>query len=272
MAETPIVQPATPPVTPPATPPAGETPAGERVYAGKYKTVEDLEKSYVELQKKLGAPKPPADADALKIDTTPTPKVEEIPDTADLGVVLEKAGLKQDEVAKAFSETGKLTDDQYKAIKAKYNLPRAAVDQFMAGQAAQAAVQTITQKQIRAEAATIAGSEEALNSLLASAKDFVPADEIEDINARLADPKRYKGAMRDIMEFHKAAVGAGKSKPLVSGTPARTGGGEAFKTQQEMLNAMAESSKKYGNWSADTDLLARIEATQKTNPKIARAW
>jgi hypothetical protein len=272
MAETPIVQPATPTVTPPATPPAGETPAGERVYAGKYKTVEDLEKSYVELQKKLGGPKPPADADALKIDTTPAPKVEEIPDTADLGVVLEKAGLKQEEVAKAFGETGKLTDDQYKAIKNKYGLPRAAVDQFMAGQAAQAAVQTITQKQIRAEAATIAGSEEALTALLSTAKDFVPADEIEDINARLADPKRFKGALRDVMEFHKAGVGAGKSKPLVGGSAPRTDSGEAFRTQQEMLNSMAESKKKFGDWTKDTDLMARMAVTQKVNPKITRTW
>jgi hypothetical protein len=248
----------------------------ERTYAGKYKTPDELEKGYIELQKKIGQPKaleaPAAEGDPLKIGTPPAGLPEEIPDTADLGVVLEKAGLKQDDVDKAFAETGKLTDEQYKAIKAKYNLPRAAVDQFLEGQQAQAAVKVQAQQRIKTEAAAIVGSEAALTTLLSTAKEFIPPDEIDDINARLADPKRFKGALRDVMEFHRASVGAGKSAPLASGQPARTGGGEAFVTPTEYQNAMKEAKKKFGDISKDPGFMARVAATQKTNPKMLRAW
>jgi hypothetical protein len=252
------------------TDPASTQPPAERVYAGKYKNPDELEKGYIELQKKIGQPKAPApDGDTLKLGDV---AVDEIPDTADVGAILERAGLKPEDVSKSFAETGKLSDEQYKAIKAKLGLPRAAVDQFLEGQQAQITVRAQAQQRIKTEAAAIVGGEAELTNLLANAKSFVPADEIEDINARLGDPKRFKGALRDVLEYRKASVGAGKSAPLVSGESSRSTGGEVFKTQQEMLNAMAESTKRYGNWSADADLLSRIAATQKVNPKITRAW
>jgi hypothetical protein len=130
-AETPAVEApaaeAPPAETMAAEAPAAEaTPAGEQMLAGKFKTPQDLEKAYKELEKKLGGGVP-----------TPPPSIE---------AVLERAGVRGDEIVANYMSHGHLTNEQYEAIE-KVGYTRDVVDQFLAGQAAIASTRVDVTKQ-----------------------------------------------------------------------------------------------------------------------------
>lgn len=157
--------------------------------------------------------KKPGDDAALQIANPPA-----VADDVDTAAVLAKAGLKAEDVSKQWTETGSLSDEQYAAIQATLpGVSKAMINSYMASQ--QVAGQAMQQQQqaIRADAIQIAGGEQQLNNLLATARTFVPKDELDGLNAMLADPKQYKIALRVIMEHHRQSVGAGKSRPLVQG-------------------------------------------------------
>lgn len=194
-----------------------------------------------------------------------------LPDDAGVDQVLERAGLKNDDIVKQWSESGKLTDEQYAALK-KVNpgYTRAVVDAFIQGQQAAIAAQQQAQQQIKQQAVTMAGGEQQLGNLFQWAARNVPKEQLGDpdnpapgtINHRLADPHLYQGAIRELLATHSEAVGAGKAQALVhGGTAPDHPGGSGFTTAQEMRNAMEESRKKYGDWKKDAALLARIKAT-----------
>lgn len=61
------------------------------------------------------------------------------------------------------------------------------------------------QQQMRADAAEMVGGDDELKGLLGSARQFVPADEMERFNARLADPSSYRDALADLLSRKDAA-------------------------------------------------------------------
>lgn len=261
------------------TPPAQPAQDWTSVVPAKYKrdtmeaTLAELSKGYAALESKLGAPKekPAENPDALKIpEEKPVQAPAPIDDDASPAAILEQAGLKQEDVVNAWKEHGSLTPEQYAALRNRFGVNKAAVDQYLRGQQAEAELATREQASIRASAIEIVGGEAQLKSLLETARDFVPADEIDDINARLANPRSYKGALRDLLDYKQKKDG----KKIVSGAmPAGAPQTSAFRTQVEMRAAMAEANKKLGDWTKDRELVARIDATKKQNPNaVSRPW
>lgn len=247
--DSPPVKPVVEPKGPDANkPPAGETPPEPvKKFAGKYETQEAFAAGINEARKKLGLDEAevfgdkglyaspesaergyrelttlmrkvaPSKEPAEEMKLGEEPKPDEGAKTPEQ--IVEKAGLKWDEVQERFLKDGTLDDAEYKAIqKIRPGLSRELIDAMAQGMVAKAQVVNQARSQMRGEAATIVGGDDNLAALLAAAPSFVPADEKDAFNARLADPKHYKGALRDLMHMHAEAVGAGKAKPLASGT------------------------------------------------------
>lgn len=133
--------------TPPPKP-EDKKPEEQPLIAGKFKTQDDLIKAYNELQKKLGAPKPP-EGDAPKpgegepkrpvVDPTRT-NLEVKPEdkqSAQAQQVVKEAGLNWDELNSEWASSGELAEASYKKLE-KAGIPKEMVDQFINGQIAAA--------------------------------------------------------------------------------------------------------------------------------------
>jgi hypothetical protein len=91
----------------------------------KFNSVEDLAKSYAELEKKLG-------------DNKQEEPKEETPKTSDLEIAekaVESAGLNMDNLATEYNEKGELDAKSYEALE-KAGIPKDYVNQFIEGQKA----------------------------------------------------------------------------------------------------------------------------------------
>ena len=114
----------------------------------KFKSVEDLAKSYSELEKKLGEQSPkteevdPVNQATLKEEE---PKEEQKGKLDIAEKAVENAGLNMDSLADEYAQNGKLDDKSYDALE-KSGIPKEYVDQFIAGQKAIGDQQTSTVK------------------------------------------------------------------------------------------------------------------------------
>lgn len=145
-------------------------------------------------------------------------------DDMDVEAVLQSAGLKNDDVVKQWLDHGKLTDEQYAKLQAALpGVSRKMIDGHMKVQQLALAHVHQAQASIKAEAVKIAGGEQQLQNLLASARRFVPADEVDGLNEMLGDPKKYKFALQIIIQHQRNHLGAGKSQKTIDsdggGTP-----------------------------------------------------
>ena len=95
----------------------------------KFNSVEDLAKSYSELEKKLGSNK---EEEAPKEDT---PKEEPKNDLEIAEKAVESAGLNMDNLATEYNEKGELDAKSYEALE-KAGIPKDYVNQFIEGQKA----------------------------------------------------------------------------------------------------------------------------------------
>lgn len=217
-----------------------ETVIGE---GGLYSSPEAAERGYKDLTKLLRTTKPPETDPAMKLGEETETQPD---DAASPEQILQKAGLNFADLEKQYTEDGKLSDEQYKAIqKARPGLSRELIDSMADGMMAKAQMVRAEQGRMRAEAADLVGGEDNLTELLKNARSFVPADEIEDVQQRLSDPKRFKGAIRDLKEFHAKAVGSDKAKPLAGG--GGPGGQVGAKDSVEFSRLMALASQGDAN-------------------------
>lgn len=213
---TPSPAPAAPQNTP-APSPDGQKP---RLYAGKYSSVEDLEKSYDELQKKLGSTKAAAAPSIAPIEP-PAPD-----DEAGMADIISRAGLNLDELAARVREHGKPTDEQYAALK-KVGVTRGMANEYLG-----MVKETVDARQWRvdraiSEAESVAGGKHELETLRQWAgAGGIDAARLNRLNAQLKnDPAFYPDYIRLVAQEHAKSVQAGGAKPLIgSGAPASTGG------------------------------------------------
>lgn len=96
----------------------------------KFNSVDDLAKSYSELEKKLGEPKPQ--------ETPEEPKQEAVKQESDLEIAnkaVASAGLNMQNLQSEFDNSGTLGEKSYESLE-KAGIPKDYVDQFIAGQMA----------------------------------------------------------------------------------------------------------------------------------------
>lgn len=210
-----------------------------RKFADKYASVEELEKGYKELQAKVG---------------------QKFPDTSTLDLVgiLQKAGLKNEDLVTNWSTEGKLSESQYQKL-ASIGFNRAVVDAFLQGQSSIASRGQQEQEMMKLRAYEMVGGTEQLQNLLNWAGTNYTPDKVEELNSRLATGKGYEGALKEILFDYKQAIGAGFGKPILSGqSMPNTASG--FPTVAELVAAISEARR---NGHFDEALKRRIANTPK---------
>ena len=198
----------------------------------KFKSVEDLAKSYSELEKKLGEQTPkeetvdPVSATKLKEEA---PKQENSLEIAEDAV--ENAGLNFDTLAQEYAEKGQLGDESYKALE-QSGIPKAYVDQFIAGQKAIGEQQTTNVK-------SMVGGEQAYNEMASWASKNMSDGEKKAYNAAVnsADMDTVKLAVDGLRAKYQAANGTEPSLMQGKATPVAEQG---FESWAEVTAAMAD--------------------------------
>lgn len=154
----------------------------ERLLAGKYKSVEDLEKGYAELVKKLGSQSKPQEETA----DTPTQKEGNDPQSQKV------EGANLDRYAEEYMESGELSADSYAELE-KMGFPREMVDAYVAGQEA-------IQERFVNQVTSIVGGGDRYDALMRWAENNLSNDEIQAYNNTLAseDFNQIKMALENV--------------------------------------------------------------------------
>ena len=193
-------------------PPAEPAAEAPKTFAGKFKSAEDLEKAYVELQAKLGAP-----AD----------KAEEKPQDAPKGLTTETFSGYVDEYAK----TGALSDKSYEDL-AKMGVSRDLVDSYVEGRKSAAAA---AENAVYGEV----GGREQYQSMISWAAESLSAEEVQAYNEVInaGDPKKTLFAVRSLAARFKSSNSSGPAR-VVEGK--RTEASDSFRSRAEMVAAMSD--------------------------------
>jgi hypothetical protein len=210
---------------------------GESLIAGKFKTPEELEKAYLELQAKLGAPKEPPKAPSDDSENALSIKAKE---------TTESLGLSMDELQSHYNEHNSLSEDHYVAL-AKGGLDKATVDAFI-GEIAEART---LKAQVQIQEATkfaqsikeSVGGDEAYASMVTWAGQNWTAEQVQayDKATDSGDPALVRLAVDGLKAQYQANVGQGSTKGFVKGASQASSGLSGFESQQEMANAMNDS-------------------------------
>ena len=112
----------------------------------KFNSVDELVKSYSELEKKLGEQSQPTEK---SVDPVSKVELKEQP-KSDLDIAtkaVDSAGLNMESLSEEYAKDGKLADGSYKSLE-KAGIPKDYVDRFIAGQQAIADQQSSTVKDL----------------------------------------------------------------------------------------------------------------------------
>ena len=193
----------------------------EKMLAGKYKTVEELEKAYEHLQSKLGSP-----------EEDSTEEVEEVPQVEagkeEAESIAAEAGIDYTALEGEYQENGALSEETYEAL-ADVGIPANMVDAYIAGQEAisQSTIQNMYE---------IVGGEQEYTEMIDWARDTLAESEVEAFNSSLINESTSAFAIQGLAARFKAEKGPNLLRGSESTT--RTGG---YASKAEMMNEMANS-------------------------------
>ena len=215
----------------------------QQLLAGKYKTPEDLEKAYKELEAKLGKP----EEEEAKEET---PKEETTPSTEEEAqAVAEEKGFDLAELNKEYAEAGQLSEDTYKMLESK-GLTKDAVDAYIEGQKA------LAERNVQ-ELHSVAGGTESFNEMVEWANDNLSEGEIDTLNNLISKQETAKFAIEGLYARYKSQ-GAGPN--LIDEGRTQGTSTQGYQSTREMTREMADPRYK-----ADPAFRKMVEA------KIARS-
>lgn len=187
--------------------------------AGKFASKEELEKAYLELEKKLGGGKkeeaPPVDPS--NVDQN---KAEEI---------AKDAGLDINQMRQWYEQNGQLSEEHYKSLE-KSGIPKEIVDQYIAGQEAQA-------EKYRDSIISKVGGQDNFSAMAEWAKVNMSEQEIAAYNKATssADMTVVENAVLGLAYRYQSAVG--KDPKLLGG---QTAGSSGFQSVAQLTEAMKD--------------------------------
>lgn len=254
---------ATPPITPatpvtPASPPTPDPNAGRDKFTKPDGStdVDALRKSYDELQKKLGTPKPetpPAEPEGLGI-TPDAPNA--LANLLTVETILKKSGLKPEELKAQWEKSGELTPAQYSKFGLA-GLSKELAHELVSGIAAKATLKSQSEAKFRAEGDAIAGGKEQHDLLRDWAKSNIPAPKLKAWAQLVdSDPANYVDMVRMIAAEYAAKNG--DKADLISAESVAAGSAKP-----------AENSKEFSklfklHTQGDAAATARINATSQS--------
>lgn len=184
-------------------------------WAGKFENPDQLEKSYQELEKKLGE---------RRVDSPEQ--------------LAERAGVKLEDITTTYLADGRIAPHHLAAME-KAGIGAQMAERLIQGEAAKVKFAQTQVQQAVSEVTNLAGGQAQRDNILNWAAGSLPKDDIARLNARLGDPSQAVSAMRELMFMHQQAIGAGKAQPLVQGmTPVAMAPG--FSTPSQVTQAFAQ--------------------------------
>jgi len=189
----------------------------------KFKTPEDLAKSYAALEKKMSGGKEAEEETAATETEIPTDGVEE---------AVENAGLDFDALQSEYQANQGLTDDTYESL-AKSGIPREVVDSYIAGQEQLAA-------SMRTKMFDSVGGEETYTTMMGWASTNLNAGEVEAYNATMnsGNSDQIQMAVHGLKARYTAANGS--DPKLISGDTAAANAGGRFDSVAQLTEAMRD--------------------------------
>ena len=251
----------------------------ENLLAGKYKTTEDLEKAYKELETKLGK-----QDKGLERDDVPEPEdttEEKEPQLTKEDFYNEDGSVNYETTEKAYGKqlsdvfqaneidpmqmteyfienNGTLSDDMYSKL-GEAGIPKSAIDQYLEGARQSAGITQEPQLPILnndevAEVKAIAGGEEGYEQLMSWASDNMSEADANNFDEiiQLQNKAAAKFAVKALMGQYEDAVG--RDSTLIQGKQS---------TPQEVYRSMAEVVRDMGNPLYDTDEAYRDDVRRK---------
>lgn len=196
----------------------------------KFKSPEELAKAYAELEGKLG--KKPAE-EAPKGE--PNPSEGDDPTKAEAQAVLDEKGLSFDSFSAEYAENGGLSDASYKKLE-EAGIPKAIVDQFIAGQEAVAL-------RLQTEVKAVVGGDEGFNELAAWAVDHATPEDLAAYNKAIdsGDIAQAKLAIAGLAQKYQEAR---PSEPnLITGGNGRVSA-DAYESNAQLIADMSKPEYK----------------------------
>ena len=211
------------------------------LYAGKFKTVEDLANSYKELEGKLGATE------------TTEEETEEVTEENEsetnyhdiygdgLAEVLDEVGIDPEDITNRFLETGNINDDDYTKLQ-EGGFSKQVIDTYLDGIRSQGNVAEIAKGEI-SDIQQIAGGAQGYEQMRSWANENLSKDEIvafDNLTATGSAPA-IKLAVQGLYSQYSNAMGI--EPDLVSGRPS-SNGLAPYRSAAEVTAAM--SDPRYG--------------------------
>ncbi len=241
-----------------------ETQAPEgQLLAGKYKSVEELEKAYKELQGKLsqGVKTPPAEEaeadqgeesqEAYDESEQPASNAREIYGDF-IGSRLEEANIDFTSMSDRFAQTGQLEDSDYTQLE-EAGFTRDMVDAYLAGLNYKVAQDSqLTVKQISAIKEEY-GGEARYNAMIQWAAENLPKDEQDAFNT-VVNTQPLNVAKLAIAGLHAKYTAAEGREPKLIGGKAPKSSGEKFESTAQLVAAMSDP-----RYTSDPAYRAKVE-------------
>src|SRR5210317_1581052 len=200
-----------------------------RMLAGKYESAEELEKAYIELQKKLGESN-----DELRQEDPQgrgrEDEVEEQPIDADPLVDL------LNEASQEYAQEGKLSEETFEKLSQMDS--KDLLEAYMQIQSNPGQVEDFTAEQV-SDIQNFVGGEEQYNGLVGWAAENMPENFVQafDNLINVGDPDMVKLAVVGLQAAFQEANGY--EGRMLSGKPAQTQQ-DVFRSQAEVVQAMAD--------------------------------
>lgn len=201
----------------------------EKLYAGKYKSIEDLEKGYQELQKAFSSKRTPNENTQTPNENTNDLTIPDNPQE-----VLADKGLDFTEFSEEWRTTGTLSEESYEKLT-KAGIPKQMVDSYIEGM------------QLKAQEATnqvfgVVGGQEEYSKLVQWAAANLPPSEIQAYNEAIASENLSQMvlATRGLKASFEEA--RGKTPQLLDGSiSGDTSRGDRFESMAQVKAAMADT-------------------------------
>jgi len=224
---------------------AGEDDKEGELLAGKYKSVEDLEKAYKELQTKLSrgesADPEPEETD----DAEPETEEEDKPDGdareiyGDLiGGKLEEAGINFQDMNVRWQQTGTLESGDYDQL-AEAGFNRDMVDAYLSGLQYKATQDTALSVKEVASIKESLGGEAEYNKMIEWAAANLSADEVEGFN-QIINTQPMASVKMAISGLHARYSAVEGREPKLIGGRAPKGSTDKFESTAQLVAAMSD--------------------------------
>ena len=228
-------------VAPESTEQSTETTEESGLLAGKYKSQEELEKGYLELQKKLGS------EDSEITDSESEQEGEETPETPSatdiygeyIGSKFDEAGIDYEGMNTRWQESGQLTDDDYKELE-DAGFSRQMVEAYLQGIQFNVQRDTELQQGQVKEIQNMYGGEAAYGEMIGWAAGVLTDSEKAAFDMAIKNPN-YDMVRLAVAGLHARYMAEGNQEPkLVSGRTNRRGTKAKFDSMAQVVAAMNE--------------------------------